>query len=163
MPTRLPSNGQPTSPDISLASTSLLFYIEWETKTALSSDHLPIIIKLKTSIQSIKSDFRKYVNFKKADWQSFTNITEERFNRLPEPVNVHEAEKKFRKILNKAYKKTIPGGRIKEIIPEIPTATTNKMKERDNLRETDPNSPDIQTLKKEILQDINVNRKNKWR
>ena len=163
VPTRLPSNGQPTSPDISLASTSLLPYIEWETKTALSSDHLPIIIKLKTSIQSIKSDFRKFVNFKKADWQSFTNITEERFNRQPEPVNVHEAEKKFRKILNKASKKTIPGGRIKEIIPEIPTTTTNKMKERDNLRETNPDSPDIQTLNKEILQEINVHRKNKWR
>jgi hypothetical protein len=163
VPTRLPSFGQPTSPDISLASTSLLPYIEWETKTALSSDHLPIIIKINTSIQTIKSDYRKFINFKKADWDKFTNITEERFSRLPEPDNIHNAEKKFRKILNKASKKTIPGGRIKDIIPEIPTATTNKMKERDNLRETNPDSPDIQTLNREILQEVNLHRKNKWR
>ena len=41
-PTRLPSNGQPTSPDISLASLSLLPYITWNTHTNLGSDHLPI-------------------------------------------------------------------------------------------------------------------------
>ena len=68
LPTRIPTNGQPTSPDISLASTSLLPHIEWETKTALSSDHLPIIITVNTNIQTTKSDFRKYVNFKKADF-----------------------------------------------------------------------------------------------
>ncbi len=163
VPTRLPSNGQATSPDISIASTSLLPHIEWETVTALSSDHLPIIIKIKTNIQEIKSDFRKYVNFKKADWDKFNKITEERFARLPEPSNVHTAEKKFRKIINQVSKKTIPGGRIKDIIPEIPTTTTNKIKERDTLRASNPDSPIIQTLNREILQEINEHRKSKWR
>ena len=44
-PTRLPSNGQATSPDISLSSISLITNTEWETVTSLGSDHLPIIIK----------------------------------------------------------------------------------------------------------------------
>ena len=161
--TRLPSSGQSTSPDISIASTSLLPYIDWETKQALGSDHLPIILNVKTNIQPVKSDFRKYINFKKADWDKFTNITEMRFNRIPEPTNVHEGEKKFRNIINRAAKKTIPAGRIKDIIPEIPTATSNKIKERDDLRATDPNSPDIQTLNREILQEVNIHRKTKWR
>ena len=163
VPTRLPSNGQPTSPDISIASTSLLPYIEWETKTALSSDHLPIIIKINTSIQPIKSDFRKFINFKKADWNRFLDITEARFSRQPEPESVHKAEKRFRNIINKASKKTIPGGRIKDVIPEIPTATTDKMKARDELRTTNPDSPNIQTLNREILQEVNLHRKTKWR
>ena len=47
-PTRLPSN-QPTSPDVSLASMSLLTSAEWSTETSLSSDHLPITIKLAMS------------------------------------------------------------------------------------------------------------------
>ncbi len=51
LPTRVPSNGQPTSPDISLASTSIITSTEWNTKTCLGSDHLPIIIKIKTPHQ----------------------------------------------------------------------------------------------------------------
>ena len=162
-PTRLPSNGQPTSPDLSLASSSLLPHVEWETKTALGSDHLPIIITVNTNIQPSKSDFRKYVNFKKANWDKFQDITENRFNRLPEPENVHKAEKKFRQIINQTSKKTIPGGRIKDVVPEIPTETANKMRERDDLRTSNPDSPDIQSLNREILHEINQHRKSKWK
>ena len=46
-PTRLPGNANPSSPDVSLASASLITSTNWQTKTNLGSDHLPILISLK--------------------------------------------------------------------------------------------------------------------
>jgi hypothetical protein len=165
-PTRLPSNGNATSPDISLASISLMNSIEWKTMTSLGSDHLPIIIKVSTHINPIKSDFRSFINFEKADWNRFTAITEEKFDDLVDPTEgwtVHSAEKKFRNIINKAAKKTIPGGRIKDVIPEIPTATAAKIKRRDEIRTNDPHSPEIANLNRDIYIEISKHRKSKWR
>ena len=45
-PTRLPGNTNPSSPDVSLASASLITFTNWQTKTNLGSDHLPILISL---------------------------------------------------------------------------------------------------------------------
>ena len=55
-PTQLPKNGSPTSPNISLASLSILPYTEWETHIALNSDHLPIIITLATETEFKNSE-----------------------------------------------------------------------------------------------------------
>ena len=43
-PTRLPGNANPSSPDVSLASASLINFTNWQTN--LGSDHLPILISL---------------------------------------------------------------------------------------------------------------------
>ena len=45
-PTRLPGNANPSSPDVSLASASLITSSEWQT--TMPSDHLPILIGLQT-------------------------------------------------------------------------------------------------------------------
>lgn len=45
-PTRLPSNGSTTSPDILLASAHIALASAWSTKVRLNSDHLPIVISL---------------------------------------------------------------------------------------------------------------------
>ena len=163
LPTRLPRNGRPTSPDITLASTSLLPSAEWNVLTQLCSDHLPIVTTLSTSIKPIKSDFRKFVNFNKANWESFTKITEEKFQDLPEPTNAYSAEKLFRRIVNKAAKRTIPGGRIKDVLPEIPSETVKKMDKRDTLRASNPDSPEIPELTKEILKEVSTHRSEKWK
>ena len=42
-PTRLPGSANPSSADVSLASTSLITSSEWQTHTTMSSDHLPIL------------------------------------------------------------------------------------------------------------------------
>ena len=44
-PTGLPGNGNPSSPDVLLASASLITSTNWQTKTNLGSDHLPILIR----------------------------------------------------------------------------------------------------------------------
>ena len=43
-PTMLPGNANPSSPDVSVASASLITSSEWQTHTTMSSDHLPILI-----------------------------------------------------------------------------------------------------------------------
>ena len=163
VPTRLPSNNQPTSPDISLASHSLLPHAKWETVTSLGSDHLPIIITISTNIKPSYSENRKYINFNKADWKTFQEETEKEFSNLNTPSNVHKAEVTFRSIINKVAKRTIPGGRIKETIPEIPTETLDKIYKRDEIRSRDPTSPEIEQLNREIISEANVHRRDKWR
>ena len=162
IPTRLPSYGQPTSPDISFATTSLLPMTTWTTHTSMGSDHLPIVIELSSSLHTIRSENRTYINFNKADWERFNNISEEQFNKQDPIINVHKAEKVFRKIINKTSKQCIPGGRIKDIIPEIPTDAARKIEIRNNLRNTNPESPEIARLNVEIYQSIKVHKKKKW-
>ena len=72
-PTRSPTNGQPSSPYISLATMSLIPYINWKTYANLGSDHLPIILTLEKEINMIESEDIIFNNFKKADWSIFTD------------------------------------------------------------------------------------------
>ena len=51
-PTRLPGNANPSSPDVSLSSASLITSTNWQMKTNLGSDHLPILISLRKSLTS---------------------------------------------------------------------------------------------------------------
>ena len=67
-PTRVLPNAEPSSPDVSLASTSLITSCSWQTMSALSSDHLPILIRLQMKTTSTPGLRRTNVNLKKADW-----------------------------------------------------------------------------------------------
>ena len=92
----------------------------------------------------------------------FKTITENKFKDLLSPTDVHKAEKVFRKILNNTPNTCIPKGRIKNIIPEIPTEAATKILERD-LRATQPHSDRIATLNHEIKNDIQQHKREKWR
>ena len=70
-PTRLPGSANPSSPDVSLASTSLITSSEWQTHTTMSSDHLPILIGLQTTATSSPARHRTYINLKKDDWTGY--------------------------------------------------------------------------------------------
>ena len=129
-----------TSPDITLASLNLLPYTSWHTHTTLGSDHLPIIVTLVTDLQRTPSDNRTFTNFKKADWQKFTEDTEIEFSKQQTPPDIYKGEKIFREILNKAAKNSIPSGRIKNVYPQVPTEAANKIRERDTLRKTEKES-----------------------
>ena len=96
VPTRVTAQAS-TAPDISIASSCLIPTCTWSVEYSLSSDHLPILITLASTINKIKSDKRTYINFSKVE------------------DNVHKSEKIFRQILNKASKKYIPKGRIQKI------------------------------------------------
>ena len=49
-PPKLPGNANPSSHDVSLASASLITSTNWQTKTNLGSDHLPILISLQMDV-----------------------------------------------------------------------------------------------------------------
>ena len=164
-PTRLPSTqgSRPSSPDISLASLSLLPYLTWSTTTSMGSDHLPILINCSTNIKPQPSEKRTFINFKKADWPGFSEYTESKFSAVTTPTDVYKAERCFRAIINAASKMFIPHGRIKEVVPEVPTEAREKMNLRDNLRSTNPTSPQIAELNQEIKKTIIEHKREKWR
>ena len=84
-PTRLPSNATPSSPDVSLASSSLITSTNWNTITTLGSDHLPILIRLQTTVSVTPASHRTYVNLKKANWARFTQEIEDKLSNRPLP------------------------------------------------------------------------------
>ena len=102
-PTRMPTSGQPTSPDISLASLGLLPTTDWDTTVTFGSDHLPILLNISAAIEQHISEKRTFINFNKAKWQDFTKLTEEEFSKVNLPDNVYKGEAQFRKIVNKVY------------------------------------------------------------
>ena len=66
-PTRVLQNAALSSPDVSLASASLITSCSWQTLLTLSSDHLPILISLQMKTPSNPGLRRTYVNLKTAN------------------------------------------------------------------------------------------------
>ena len=135
-PTRLPSSGPPSSPDITLISGHLLLDSTWSTQTTLGSDHLPIMIKL-PGLTAAPRRARSYVNFLRADWEGFERETESLFSSLvPPPLSCAKGEKEFRKVLATAAKHHIPAGYRKDFRGHrIPEAVRSLIEERDSCRE----------------------------
>ena len=66
-PKRVPQNSEPSSPAVSLASTSLITSCSWQILSMLSSDHLPILIRLQMKMTTTPGLHQTYVNLKKAN------------------------------------------------------------------------------------------------
>ena len=88
-PTRVPPNAEPSSPDISLASASLITSCSWQTLSTLSSDHLPILIKLQIKTPSNPGLRRTYVNLKKANWDRYRQEVEAAPSKKNENLTAH--------------------------------------------------------------------------
>ena len=112
--TRLPSSGQPTSPDVSIASEDLLTSANWKTSTTLSSDHLPITVSLNLAPDLLPAPKRTFVNFNRADWTNFQMETESEFAKAEEQPDAYQSEKLFRRIVGKAAAHHIPSGRRRQ-------------------------------------------------
>ena len=160
-PTRVTDQAS-TSPDLSLASPSILPSTTWKTESKLSSDHLPITITISAEMKKIKSENRTYINFYKADWKGFQKFTENIFSKQRNVRDVHKSEKYFRRTVVKAAKRFIPNGRILKTINSIPTEAAVLIEERDSLRENDPSNPRIRHLNREIDSKIKHHKKSKW-
>ena len=104
-PTRLPGNADPSSPDVSLASASLITSSEWQTHTTMRSDHLPILLALQTTVISSPAWHRTYINLKKTDWTGYRQEIERKLSSRHLPTDCQKDEKLFRATLS------IPTGR----------------------------------------------------
>ena len=95
-PTRIPTNRnqQATSPDISTASNTIYNNITWSTLNALNSDHnlIKISYNTKTKFRLIQHR-RSYTNYRKADWQGFTNSIENALTDTTDVTDVHKSNK----------------------------------------------------------------------
>ena len=166
LPTRITSQAS-TAPDLSLASNSLLTTCSWKPEVQLTSDHLPIIISLNADIKFNRAKRKNFINFSKANWEGFTEYTENIFTKVldenRQTGNVYRDEKFFRKVLNRASAKFIPKGRIPKVANAMPTDAVNLMNERDDIRKNDPADARLEDLNKQINDKINDHRRSKWR
>ena len=167
-PTRV-MNLTKTSPDISIVSSGLLPSSDWKVEKKLGSDHLPIVVSLAADVRKQKAENRTFINFEKANWEKFTDMTEKEFTKATPVTNVYSSEKFFRKTILKAAKNSIPCGRIPKIYNAIPTETAALIDERDRLREEDinnnsnHNSNRIQELNQDINKKIRQHKLDKWK
>ena len=76
IPTRDPQNAEPSSPDVSLAAASLITSYSWQTLLTLSSDNLPILIRLQMNTPSNPGLHRTYVNLKKDNYDRYRQKVE---------------------------------------------------------------------------------------
>ena len=149
-PTRLPSNATPSSPDVSLASPSLITSTNWNTITTLCSDPLPILIRLQTTVSVTPVSHRTYVNLKKTNWARFTQEIEDKLSKRPLPSDCQKDEKTMRAIILKAASHHIPTGRHNINTEPVPADILDLTKKRDELRR-DHTSPELQRLNEEII------------
>ena len=110
-PTRVPPNAEPSSPDVSLASTSLITSCSWQTLATLSSDHLPILIRLQMKTTTTPRLRRTNVNLNKDNWDRYRQEVEPALSKRYLPTDCQRDEKIFRTVLLKPASHHIPAGR----------------------------------------------------
>ena len=149
-PTRVPPNAEPSSPDVSLASTSLITSCSWQTLSMLSSDHLPILIRLQMKTTSTPGLRQTYVNLKKANWDRYRQEVETALSKRSLPTDCQRDEKIFHTVLLKAASHHIPTGRHRLHEEPVPAEILDVMTRRDDLRKRDPTSSELPRLNYDI-------------
>ena len=88
--TRLPYHrNSSSSPDISLASPSVLLNLAWQLVIKLGSDHLPIFNVLPIAEEFSFAPHKTYKNFKKPDWTSFKDEIEGTIAKISISIQLH--------------------------------------------------------------------------
>ena len=163
-PTRMPSNGPSSSPDLTVTNSHLGLNASWHPITTLNSDHLPIIVDLDGWFAEPPSlRIASYTNFRKADWQQFTSETEQAFSDISPPSSCDAGEKQFRRILIKASRRNIPRGKIPNFTPGLTQLARDLISERDDLRATDPANDGIPLLETRLAREIARRKQEIWR
>ena len=160
--TRLPTNGRSTSPDISLAPNDIALLSDWSVSTSLASDHLPILITINSELSTIDGPRRTYINFKKADWARYAEACDKYLAEAGETRTVEQAEKTFRKAVNKASGLFIPTGRIQHFQPTLPASAKSLTDERDRKRGLNPTDETHNDLNKHIKKLVVEDKRTKW-
>ena len=124
------------------------------TILTLNSDHLPILLTIQTDNKhTIQQNRQSYTNYRKADWDKFTQDTEDAFSALQPPTDIHDANKTFTNILYQTGKKHIPVGRIRNTDKRLPQLISQNTLQ----------DPSIPELNKEISTLISTNKTEIWR
>jgi hypothetical protein len=161
-PTRLPPNGAPSSPDISMISSHLALQTVWTTHTTLNSDHLPIVITIMDPAAGPSGSRRTYVNYRRADWETYAAETEASFSALPPPESCSTGEGLFRRVLLQAGKRCIPAGNYRNHIPSLTPEIKELQRQRDEVRAQNPADPALEALNNLVTQAIAETAQRVW-
>ena len=161
--TRVPPNAEPSSPDVSLASTSLITSYSWQTLSTLSSANLPILFILQMKTTTTPDLRRTYVNLKKDNWVGYRQEVEAPLSKRSLPTTCQRDEKIVRTVPLKAASYYIHTGR--HILHEepVPADILDVMTKRDDLRKRDPTSPELPRLNYDIQNRIYAHKRQIWR
>ena len=135
----------------------------WQTLSTLSSDHLPILIRLQMKTPSNPGLRRTYVNLKKANWDRYRQEIEAALSKHSLPRDCQRDETIFRTVLLKAAPHHIPTRRHRRHEEPVPAEILDMMNRGDDLRKRDPTSPELPILNKAIQNRICVHKRQKWR
>ena len=162
--TRAPQNGPLTSPDLTFTNPHLGINARWEPIVTMNSDHLPIIVDLDGWFSAPPySGPSSYTNYRKADWTEFTRETEQQFNLEQPPTSAEQGEKVFRRILLNATRRNVPKGKVTNFTPGLTPQIRRLIRQRDEIRTTNPSDPRIPHLDNQIERDTNLNLQQHWR
>ena len=149
MPTQIPHN-------VSLASASLITSTNWQTKTNLGSDHLPILISLQMDVTITPIQHRTSINLKKANWDRYSRDIEDKLSQRRLPTDCQKGEKILRAIILKAASHHILSGRHRINTEPIPTEIwENRMRlpeQRTNIKDKSGDSLWRRWITRQILQ-----------
>ena len=139
-PTRVPPNAEPSLPDVSLASTSLITSCSCQTLSTLIPDPLPILIRLQMKTTTTPGLRRTYANLKKAnwDWDRYRQEVEAALSKRSIPADNQRDELIFRAVLLKTAPHHIPTGRHRLHEEPVPADILDVMTRLDDLRKSDP-------------------------
>ena len=118
------ANQRPTSPDITTITNTLQRNTDWATMQALSSGHLPILITYKT-----QQHRRTYTNYKKANWQEFTQEIEQTLANTETPQTHTQQIKLLTNAILAADKHHVPKGKIHHTHKLLPEHIRNMIKQ----------------------------------
>ena len=152
--TRIQTNAEPSSPDVSLASASLITSCSWQTLSTLSSDHLPILIRLQIKTTPKPGLRQTYVNLKNANWDRYRLEVEAALRKRSLQTDCQRDEKILRTILLKAASHHIPTGRHRLHEEPVPAEILDVMTRRDDLRKRYTTSSELSRLNKDIQKRI---------
>ena len=136
---------------------------QWvSNECGLGSDHRPIILSIQCEVGKIISSNKTYVNFRKANWPSFSQEVEYILSRKTIPTYIHKGEKMLRKAVLSSAGRNIPQGRLKEIIPNFPTEALKLSEERDKLMSSDHTQEQVTELNHKIDAAVCELQRKKW-
>ena len=138
-PTRLPGNANPSSPDVSLGSPSLITSTNWQTttNTNLGSDYLLILISLQMDVTINLIQNRSSINLKQANWDRYSREIKDNLSKRWLPTDCQKGERVLRAIIRKVVSHHILSGRHRLNPEPVPTEILKNMRARDDVRSRD--------------------------
>ena len=163
-PTRIGTNGQRTTPDVTIYHPSMANKVQWDVKEELSSDHLPIVISvMEEEDKEAKARPRPPSwNWKKAKWDAYKEaIVQQLSGWKCTPNQIKKKTKEFTEALIVAAGAAIPRGRRKKFVPWWSQEAEEWAKRRNEARK-EGRMEDCADANKRLRKTVRKQKEEKW-